>query len=292
MQIVTDRGCDLSQQQLEGLDIHYVPMLLTLEGKTYSSGVDITPEAFYDLLSQTEDFPTTSQPAAGEFARLYRTLAEKDPEIFSIHISSGLSGSLDSARAGAAMAPEAKVTFWDTKTLSCPEGWQVEVAARAIKAGWPMERILTLLGKIREKAEGIYTLDTLKYLIHGGRISHMKGLLASVLNIRPIIGVDKVSGKYITMGQERTIRRALQKIVDVCANLYPEGTPLRIQLLHGKNPEAMEMLRERLVDRFECHWTPTINVAPILGAHTGGTLVGLSVSPCDLYNEVPGIIMS
>ena len=292
MQIVTDRGCDLSQQQSEGIDIHYVPMLLTLDGKTYSSGVDISSEEFYNLLSQTESFPTTSQPSAGEFARLYRTLAEKDPEILSIHISSGLSGSLDSARAGAAMVPEAKVTFWDTKTLSCPEGWQVEAAARAIKAGWPVERILTLLTKISEKSEGMFTLDTLKYLIHGGRISHMRGLIASVLNIRPVIGVDKVSGKYINLGQERTLRRALQKLVDVCSGLYPEGTPLRIQLLHGNNTDAMEMLRERLANQFECHWTPTINVAPILGAHTGSTLVGLSVSPFDIFNEVPGIVMT
>ena len=71
---------------------------------------------------------TTSQPAAGEFAQIYRDLAKVDPEILSIHISSGLSGTLDSARAGAAMVPEAKVTFWDTKTLSCPEAWQVEAA--------------------------------------------------------------------------------------------------------------------------------------------------------------------
>ncbi|HEX9018210.1 MAG TPA: DegV family protein [Anaerolineaceae bacterium] len=292
MQIVTDRGCDISQEQSEGLDIHYVPMLLTLDGKTYASGDDLSPEAFYDLLSQTESFPTTSQPSAGEFAKIYRALAEKDPEIFSIHVSSGLSGTLDSAKAGAAMVPEAKVTFWDTKTLSCPEGWQVEAAGRALQAGWPMERVFSLLETIRAKAEGIYTLDTLKYLIHGGRISHMKGLLASVLHIRPIIGVEKESGKYYQLGQERTMRRALQKIAGVCANLYGEGTALRVQLLHGKNPDALAILREEMSARFACHWTPMINVAPILGAHTGGSLVGLSVSPVEIFKDLPGIIVS
>jgi DegV family protein with EDD domain len=292
MQIVTDRGCDLSPQQLEGLDVHYVPMLLTLSGKTYSSGEDISAEAFYDLLAQTEDYPTTSQPSAGEFAQLYRQLARQDPDILSIHISSGLSGSLESARAGAAMVPEARVTFWDTKTLSCPEGWQVEAAARALQAGWPLEKILALLKQIHEKAEGMFTVDTLKYLIHGGRISHMTGLIASVLHIHPVIGVDKTSGKYVTLGQERTSRRALGKLTDVCASLYPEGTPLRVQLLHGKNLPALETLREQMERRFECHWTPAINVAPILGAHTGGSLVGFSVSPASIFQEVPGIVMS
>lgn len=291
MQIVTDRGSDLSAAQLEGLNIHFAPMRLTLDGKSYSSGEDLSAEEFYEMLAKTEGFPTTSQPAAGDFAQLYRKLAETDPDIFSIHVSSGLSGTMDSAKAGAAMVPEARVTFWDTKTLSCPEAWQVEAAGRALQAGWPVDRILKLLGKISHMSEGIYTLDTLKYLIHGGRISHLKGLLASVLHIRPIIGVDKELGKYYTLGQERTSKRALQKIAEIIAGLYPEGTPLRVQLLHGKNPEAVEMLRERMTAVFECHWSPTINVAPILGAHTGGSLVGLSVGPADLFKDVPGIVM-
>ncbi len=292
MQIVTDRGSDFAPAQLKGLKIHFAPMRLTLDDKTYSSGEDLSPEAFYDLIQQTDGFPTTSQPSAGEFAELYRSLAREDPDIFSIHISSGLSGTLDSARAGAAMVPEAHVTFWDTKTLSCPEAWQVEAAARALQAGWPLERTFQLLETIRQKCEGMFTLDTLRYLIHGGRISHLKGLLASVLHIRPVIGVGKEDGKYITLGQERLMKRALQKIADVTAGLYPEGTPLRVQLLHGKNPEALEMLRERMAGMFECHWTPTANVAPILGAHTGASLVGLSVGPACVFEEVSGIVMN
>jgi DegV family protein with EDD domain len=291
MQIVTDRGSDFSPAQLEGLSIHFVPMRLTLDGKTYSSGEDLSPESFYDLIQQTEGFPTTSQPSAGDFVQIYRRLAQDDPEILSIHVSSGLSGTLDSARAAAAMVPEAHVTFWDTKTLSCPEAWQVEVAARALKAGWPLDKIFQLLETIRLKCEGIYTLDTLKYLIHGGRISHLKGLLASVLHIRPVIGVDKEQGKYYTLGQERLMRRALQKIADIIAGLYAQNTPLRVQLLHGKNQEAVDALRECLASRFECHWTPMVRVAPILGAHTGASLVGLSVGPANIFKDVPGIVM-
>lgn len=291
MQILTDRASDMSKEQLARLKIHFVPMHLTLDGKSYSSGEDLSSEAFYDLLEKTESFPTTSQPSAGLFAELYRKLAKDDPEIFSIHISSGLSGTLDSARAGAAMVPEAKVTFWDTKTLSCPEAWQVEAAAHAVEAGWSMDRIFKMLEKLREKCEGLYTLDTLKYLIHGGRISHMKGLLASMLQIRPIIGVTKDTAKYYTLGQERTMKRALQKLADLAGGFYPEGTPLRVQLLHGKNPECVATLRELMQNRFECHWTPTATVGPILGAHTGGSLVGMGVGPLELFRELPGIII-
>ena len=73
---------------------------------------------------------------------------------------------------------------------------------------------------------------------------------------------------------------------------YPHGSQLRVQLLHGKNPDSVAILREEMLKCYQCHWTPTVEVAPILGAHTGGTLVGLSIGPADLFKEVPGIIMS
>ena len=104
MQIVSDRGMDLSVEQATGLDnIHLVPLTFTLDGTAYRSGVDIQPDEFYQLLEQTESFPNTSQPSPEDFAALYRQLAATDPEILSIHISSGLSGTLNSARLGACL---------------------------------------------------------------------------------------------------------------------------------------------------------------------------------------------
>jgi DegV family protein with EDD domain len=107
MQIVVDRGMDLAGKQLKDLDLHFAPLRLTLDGKTYVSGVDIQVDEFYKLLGETDGYPITSQPSAGDFAELYRELAKTDPEILSIHISSGLSGTINAAQAGAAMVPEA-----------------------------------------------------------------------------------------------------------------------------------------------------------------------------------------
>ncbi len=122
MQIVTDSAADLSTAKLEELNIHTVPLSVQLDGKTYLSGVDLQPEEFYRLLSQTESFPTTSQPSPGDFATLYRELAQTDPEILSIHISSGLSGTLNAARSGAGMVPEAHVTFFELADSLQPIG--------------------------------------------------------------------------------------------------------------------------------------------------------------------------
>jgi len=287
MQIVSDRGMDMAPEQMAGLDIHLVPLTLTLDGKTYRSGVDIQPDEFYRLLSATESFPTTSQPSAGDFAELYRKLAVTDPEILSIHISSGLSGTLSSARTGAKMVPEANVTHVDTKTLSGAEGWQVEAAARAAKAGWDKEKILALLERISAATDTIYTLATIKYLIHGGRISHIKGLLAQVLNIKPLIGVEKVNGTYVQQGQARSLEKAILKLADHVAERYAPGTLMRFQVLHGHNAEGAAMLRERLDKLFKCTWLPTSSIAPVLGAHTGPGLVGIAYAAMAAFPEMP-----
>ncbi len=287
MQIVADRGMDMSADLAKEYGIHFAPLRITLDEKTYSSGEDLSPDEFYRLLTATESFPTTSQPSVGDFVTLYRKLAETDPDILSIHISSGLSGTIDAARAAVPMVPEANVTMVDSKTLSCPYGWQVEAAARTLRAGWELPRILDLLKKIRKNSEGLFTLANLNYLIHGGRISHLKGLIASLLNIKPIIGVDETSGKYITHGQEITLKRAMNKLAHVVAARFPGEKAMRVQLLHGQNPEAVEFLCNAMKEMFDCEFLPTVRVAPVLGAHTGPSLVGLSVGPKWLFDGVP-----
>jgi len=285
VQIVTDRAADITHGQMDAdVAVHFVPLRIELEGKSFLSGIDIQPEEFYEMLGKTEAFPTTSQPSAGDFADLYRQLAKNDPDILSIHVSSGLSGTIDSARTAAQMVPEANVTIYDTLTLSCPMGWQVEAAIQGIKAGWPLKNIIQRMETIGQQASGMFTLPILKYLIHGGRISHMKGLVASLLNIKPIIVVDKISGKYVQASQEVTFKRAIHKMVELISHSFPEGSALRVQLLHGNNPEALEILRQRLDDLFKCTYLPTMAIAPVLGAHTGPGLVGLSFGPENLWD--------
>ena len=280
MQIVTDQGADLSPNQLEGVNVSFVPLRINFEGKTYEN---LDPAEFYEMLRKSPEYPTTSQPSVGDFVTLYQRLAQKDPEILSIHISSGLSGTVNSAQAAVPLVPDARVTVVDSRTLSCPLGWQVEAAARAITRGWGLDRILPLLERIGEQARGIFTLSNLKYLIHGGRISHLKGLVASLLNIKPIIGVERSTGKYESYAQEITLNRAITRMVDLMAEHYGEGSRVRVQLLHGLNPEAITLLRNAIERVFNAVFLPTLPVAPVLGAHTGPSLVGMSIGQMDLF---------
>jgi DegV family protein with EDD domain len=278
---------DITPEQLGGVQVHLVPLLIQLEGKTYRSGVDIQPGEFYRLLERTNALPTTSMPSPGEFAEIYQDLAQEDADILSVHISSGLSGTYSAAKGGAEQTPEANVTLFDTMTLSVAQGWQVEAAVRGAKAGWAPDEIVKALERVRQLTETVFTLPDLKYLISGGRISHLKGLLASVLNIKPMIGVSKEDGKYVQRGQQRTFKKALAGIVGVIAQDHPRGTQLRAQVAHAENPEGADRLQELVSKDFPCEWLPHTTIAPVLGAHTGPGLVGLAYAPLDAYPELP-----
>jgi len=287
MQIVTDSGTDLwlSKEEAQALNIYTVPLVVTLNEKSYREGIDIQPESFYKLLENTDSLPITSQPSAGDFAELYRKLAATDPDILSIHMSSGLSGTFNSAKTGAGLVSEANVTHIDTKTLSAAAGWQVEMAAKAIKAGWSRDKVINLVKKVGTASESLYTLKELKYLIHGGRISHMKGLIANVLKLKPMIGVEKMKGTYAQRGQVRTFKRAVQGLVKLMREQHASGTPLRVQVLHAYNPDGAAMLRDEISKVFKCAWLPSAPMSLVLGAHTGASMVGVAFAPQEIFTE-------
>jgi DegV family protein with EDD domain len=149
-----------------------------------------------------------------------------------------------------------------------------------------VSRIKELLNTINQHSEGMFTLPTLKYLIHGGRISHIKGLLGSLLNIKPIIGVEKVRGTYIQLGQSMTLKKSILKIIDRITQLYSEDSYLRIQPLHAIDLDGVQFLKDEMSNKYKIFWEPATQIAPILGAHTGPGLVGCAVGIMSDFSEV------
>ena len=111
----------------------------------------------------------------------------------------------------------------------------------------------------------MYTLNDLKYLIHGGRISHMKGLLASVLRIRPLIGIEKVGGTYSQLGMARTFDKAINSLVELMKKYHTPGTTIHVQVLHALNLEAVQKLRDQIDSVFDCTWMKIGYMSPALG---------------------------
>jgi len=283
MQIITDSATDTNLLQDSDIDIPIIPLKVNIGDAVYRDGVDITPDDFYKELEKSEQLPVTSQPSAGEFAEMYRKMAKKDPEILSIHMSSGLSGTINSALAAVKMVPEANITVVDTKTLSAAAGWQVWAAVKGLKLGWSKDKILKKMEEIAAATSSLYTLKELKYLIHGGRISHIKGILASVLNIKPLIGVHKTLGNYTQMGQARTFKKALDGLVKIIGDHIPVKDKMRVQVVHTGNPEGAQLLKEKVNNVFNCEWLPTGQISFVLGAHTGPSMVGVGFAKASVF---------
>lgn len=285
MKILTDCAADLPWDEAEELGVIVAPLYIQFpEGETNSA--DIGPDEFYDRLkAMAPKIPTTAQPASELFANMYRKLAEAGEDILSIHISSGFSGTIESARLGAQQAAEAAVTIFDSMTLSGAQRFQVLAAAFANKAGWAADAIVAHLEKIRENAEVIYTLDTLEYLAHGGRIGRVQALAGSLLNIKPVIRVDHVDGKYSTVDKGRTLKKTMTMMVDHLAEMYQNDSPVWVSVMHGQFADKAEEFAGMLQDRLDIAKLETLRISPVLGVHTGPGIVGATVIPMRLMSD-------
>jgi len=287
MQIVTDSGSDITIKDGKIFNIHMLPLKIDLDGKSYKAGVDISPDEFFDLMDHASGMPVTSTPSVGEFQELYRELAKTDPEILSIHISSGLSATSNTAVQAAKLVPEAKITVLDTLTLSAGTGWQVLAAAKMRDAGAKLPDILEKLSQIQAVTKTYFSLPTLKYLIAGGRIGHLKGLLASLLGILPVIWVSNVDGKYYDVAKKRTFIKAIEEIPNLVLKDHPAGTVLQAQICHASFPDGARMLKEALDKVFKMEWLPDVHLGTALGAHTGRGLTGVIIAAKDQLPSLP-----
>jgi DegV family protein with EDD domain len=283
MKIVTDCAADLSAEELKEFGIEQAPLYIQFpEGEV--SSMDISADAFYDRLeAMRPNIPTTAMASSGIFAEIYRKVAKLDKNIFSLHISSGLSGTINAARAGIEeVKREANVALWDTLTLSGGERFQVISAALAAKANWTMQAIQERLAKIREKTEVIYTLDTLEYLARGGRIGRVKAMAGAILHLKPVIRVD-TDGKYSTVTTARTIGKGMSEITEYLLNKYANA-PLWVTVLHGRFADKAEELSNELKEKLNIAKLEVMRISPVLGVHTGPGIVGAAVVPVEVMD--------
>ncbi|MCL4528430.1 MAG: DegV family protein [Chloroflexi bacterium] len=285
MKIVTDCAADMSAEELKELGIEQAPLYIQFPDGEVSSA-DISADTFYDKLEAMKpNVPTTAMPSSGLFAEIYRKIAKFDKNIFSLHISSGLSGTINAARAGGEEAgPEANVDFWDTLTLSGGERFQVISAALAAKAGWTMRAVQERLAKIREKTEVVYTLDTLDYLMRGGRIGRVKAMAGAILHLKPVIRVD-ADGKYSTVTTARTIGKGMSAITEHLHAKYA-NTPLWVTVLHGRFADKAEALSNELKEKLNVTKLEVMRISPVLGVHTGPGVVGAAVVPVEVVQDL------
>ncbi|HHX08418.1 MAG TPA: DegV family protein [Chloroflexi bacterium] len=287
MKIVTDSGADLSFEDCQQIGVTMVPLKVEVDGVSYQAGVDIETDHFYDLMDASPSMPVTSTPSIGDFAEIYKKFAEEGEEILSIHISSGLSATFNVAKQAAEMIKDARIHLIDTLTLSAGQAWQVTAAAKMQQAGKSMDEIISKLAQIQAATTTHFTLPDLKYLIAGGRISHLKGLLASLLGIKPVIEVSKEDGKYYDKIKKRSFQKAITGITELALKEHPEGSKLVAQICTAANPDGGALLKEAMDKLYSVEWLTDVKLGTALGAHTGRGLVGLICANKEALPELP-----
>jgi DegV family protein with EDD domain len=284
MKVVTDAAANLTAEKAAELGVEVIPFQVTFMGKTYRDGVDIHPEDLYQMyLEHPDEFVSTSQPSVGDFTSVYEKIGKE--EILSIHLSSGLSGAYSSAEHAARIVPKANITVIDSFTVGPALGWMVEAAAKGIQMGLSKERILAAVQKVKDNTITMVTFSDLKHLIHSGRVSHLKSIFASILKIKPVIGMNPEDGRYNNVGQEMTVRRAMHLMVNKVHERFGDQK-LRVQLMHGSNLPGVELLREAVHEVLNAVEDPLVPVTLVLGAHAGPTVVGLAASPQAVFDEM------
>ena len=285
MKLVTDAAANITPERAAELGVEVVPFQVMFMNKTYRDGVDIAPGELYRMYTEHPDeYAQTSQPAVGDFLAVYDKVDDAE-EILSIHLSSGLSGTYSSAEHAARMHPEKKVTIIDTRTVGPALGWIVEAASYGIKHGWSKERILEVIQKIRDNTITMVSFNNMKYLIRSGRVNHIKSIMASILHIKPIIGMNYENGLYSNVGAEMTVRRAARKMVNVVHERFG-NQKLRLQLMHGDNLAGAELLKEVVHETLDVIEEKLVAVTLVLGAHAGPTVVGLAAAPQAMFDQL------
>ncbi|WP_444685848.1 DegV family protein [Alkalicoccus luteus] len=266
VKIVTDSTVDLPADEMKTLSVTVVPLTVTIDGKSYQDGVDITAKEFLQKLKQSDDIPKSSQPAAGEFKRIYDELGADGSEVISIHMSSGMSGTYQSAVQAAEMTNTTVHTV-DSAFISIALSFQVKEAAELAEKENGVEEILDRLEQVRKRTSLYIMVDTLEYLVKGGRIGRGRALVGSLLKIKPIASLQ--DGVYTPVSKVRTysqmIKQMKQQLEQDCQHASIKG----IGIAQAGAEKLAGDLKQSLSGLDVPKSFPIVDTTPIISTHTG-----------------------
>ncbi|MCV9888457.1 DegV family protein [Metabacillus halosaccharovorans] len=271
VKIVTDSTIDLDKELLDEYEIIVVPLSITIDSTNYLDGVDVTPEVFIEMMSQSKELPKSSQPPVGEFLKVYDELGKDGSTIISIHMSKGLSGTVQSAETAAQMS-SADVTVMDSMFISKALGFQVIESAKMAKNGSSKEEILKKIDEIRQNTLLYISVDTLDNLVKGGRIGRGKALIGSLLNIKPIAKLQE--GVYTPVGKVRSHSQAVKFLAKQFAEDIKGKTVKAVGIAHADAFDFANNLKKAVNDIYPNITVDISFTTPIISTHTGKGAIG------------------
>ena len=273
--LITDSSCGLFEDYLNEYDIHLLRLKIIYTDREYTEGIDITSEDVYKNLEN--ELPTTSMPSVSDTNNLLNELLKKGyTHVIALPISSGLSGTINSIRL-ACESFEGKLEsfIFDTKLVSMANGLFVIEVAKLIKEGKSFAEICNLIPKIREKTNIYFTVDTLEYLIKGGRIGRLSGNIGELLNLKPIIVMND-EGKYSSISKVRGTKQAIKKLINIGEKALSKGK-CSITVSCGTMLDEAKMLQEAFSKNPNANMIYSKTISSVIGIHSGPKAFGFAI---------------
>ncbi len=277
--IVTDSTNCLPAGLIKECDVRVVPYHIIMDGKDYRDHIDITPGEFWQRFSSLKKIPTTGVPSPAELVNIFTELAKSTDSIVCINVSTAISAIYETVNIAKEIAmekhPNLKIDYIDSKNSAGALGFIVLEAARAAQAGKSSTEIIKIAQDLVPKVKFMFALDTLKYLIKGGR-APKTAVIGEFLHVKPIISIDSGTGLVTSLGKERGKRKAMLKMVDMIKDYADTSKPLHFIVHYTDCIEDGIEFRAMITSRYnytdEVHLT---DLTPVMTAHTGPA-VGLS----------------
>ena len=262
--VVTDSTSDIPAHLREELGIEVVPLSINFENETLLDGVDLTPQEYVQRLRSVDKLPSTAQPTVEQFLKAYRKGIDADLDVICITISSGLSGTYNSASLAAEQLDPARIRVIDSQSGATALGWLVVETARAVQGGASLDEAVAVAERNKGKVYFTALLQTLDYVYKGGRIGKANHLVGSALGIKPILGLE--NGVVVPLERVRTWKKALNRLVEVAAS---RGNLLDVAVVHTDNPDDAQQVLQELKSRF-----PDANFEMLFTGTTVSTYAG------------------
>jgi DegV family protein with EDD domain len=273
VKIVTDSTSDLDPALAQELDITVVPLNVHFGQTIYKDGIDLNTDQFFDKLINGTVFPSTSQPSLGEFVDVYEKVSQPGDVIISIHVSSKLSGTINSAQqAATTLSDKIDVKIVDTQQVSMTVGLSALGAAKAAQAGQSAEECIAIAESIARRSNFFALFDTLEYLEKGGRIGKARSLIGGLLKIRPILRVE--DGEIGQFGKARSRNMGMMKLEQAVRDLGELDDIAIVYSTDGTDAENLATTVQELLPEGKVPYIT--RVGPVIGTHAGPDLVAIA----------------
>ena len=274
--VVTDTTACIPQEMVKEYGIELVPIEVIFDNRVYRDGIDITPAEFYAKLRQTEKLPTTSGSLPGPYLEAYRRASQRADGIVCITESSKFSGMFNSARLAVEMVkeelPGVAVEVLECSSAAAGQGLVVLAAARAAASGKNLAGVVEVVKELMHRVHLFAALDTLHYLVKGGRVPQAAALVNSILGIKPVFSVN--GGEAHTVALPRSTKSAMKRVLKLMMKKIGKGQPVHAAVMHADALEQARVLRDQISSRFNCVELFITEFTPVMGVHTGPGVIG------------------